>query len=135
MLRDEDKKALSKLRMENAEECLRDAAMLLQTGSYKSSANRSYYAVFHAMRSVLALDGIDRRHHSGIISEFRRLYIKTGIFSAEYSKIIEDQLIFRTGSDYNDYFVISREDAAAQTVSARRFLDAIEAYLKNKISV
>ena len=31
------------------------------------------------MRSVLAFDDIDMKHHSGIISEFRRLYIKTNV--------------------------------------------------------
>ena len=41
--------------------------------------HRSYYAIFHAMRAVLALDGIDMKRHSGVMSEFRRLYIKTGI--------------------------------------------------------
>ena len=34
----------------------------------KSVANRSYYAVFHAMRAVLAFDKIDLKRHSGIIS-------------------------------------------------------------------
>ena len=39
---------------------------------YRSAANRAYYAIFHAMRAVLALDGVDMKHHSGIISEFRK---------------------------------------------------------------
>ena len=37
------------------------------------------------MRSVLALDGIDRKHHSGVISEFMRLSIKSGIFDKSRS--------------------------------------------------
>ncbi|MBQ8532730.1 MAG: HEPN domain-containing protein [Clostridia bacterium] len=53
--------------------------MAIDAKSYKSAANRSYYAIFHAMRSVLAFDDIDMKHHSGIISEFRRLYIKTNV--------------------------------------------------------
>ena len=75
-----ERKALSQARLEHAVECLSAARNLLETGNYKSAANRSYYAVFHAMRAVLAFDEIDMKHHSGIISEFRRRYIKTGIF-------------------------------------------------------
>ena len=59
MLSDEDKRSLSKVRYEHAEQCLKTARMLLTENDYLGAANRSYYAVFHAMRSVLALDGID----------------------------------------------------------------------------
>lgn len=67
---------LSKARLNQARECLRAARALLEIEDYRGAANRSYYSVFHAMRAVLTLDGIDRKHHSGIITEFRRLYIK-----------------------------------------------------------
>ena len=62
--------------------------MLLAGESYRSAANRAYYAIFHAMRAVLALDGVDMKHHSGIISEFRKRYIKTGVFDASLSGLI-----------------------------------------------
>jgi len=42
--------------------------LLLAGESYRSAANRAYYAIFHAMRAVLALDGVDMKHHSGIIA-------------------------------------------------------------------
>ncbi len=72
---DEDRLALSKLRFEHAEECAHAAEALYRADDLRGAANRSYYAVFHAMRAVLALDGIDRKHHSAIIAEFRLRYI------------------------------------------------------------
>lgn len=75
----EEKKNLSEVRYDHALECLNAAKSLLENGNYKSSANRSYYAIFHAMRAVLAFDEVDMKHHSGIISEFRKRYIKTGV--------------------------------------------------------
>lgn len=71
-MQDNEKKALSDARFAHATECLDAAKSLLANESYKNAANRSYYAVFHAMRAVLAFDGIDMKHHSGVISEFRR---------------------------------------------------------------
>ena len=130
MLTDEQKRDLSKVRLEHAEECLQEAEDLLSTQKYKGAANRAYYAVFHAMRSVLALDAIDRRHHSGVISEFMRLYIKTGIFDKTFSKIINGQFEYRTSSDYDDFFIISQEEAARQIVQAQRFLATVKDYLK-----
>ena len=70
---------ISKVHFDHAKECLRDAKLLLAGESYRSAANRAYYAIFHAMRAVLALDSVDMKHHSGIISEFRKRYIKTGV--------------------------------------------------------
>lgn len=68
----EEKIALSKTRLAIAQERLDFAEKILELGDYKTVANRSYYAVFSAMRAVLALDGFDSKKHSGIISEFRK---------------------------------------------------------------
>lgn len=128
----EEKKALSSARFDHAIECLTAAQDLLQGGLFKSAANRSYYAIFHAMRSVLAYDGIDMKHHSGIISEFRKLYIKTGIFDVHLSQIISVLFDVRTESDYDDFFVISKEDVIEQVQSAEHFLKEIKAFLDSK---
>lgn len=62
----------------------------------------------------LALDGIDRKHHSGVISEFRRLYIKTGVFDTGLSEIIESVFRLRSDSDYNDFFIVSKDEVVEQ---------------------
>lgn len=128
----EQKQALSKARLAHAEECLAAAENLLAAGNYKSAANRSYYAVFHSMRAVLAYDEIDMKKHSGVIAEFRRLYIKTGFFSAELSAIISALFDIRTESDYDDFFVISKEEVAEQAANARLFFNQVCSYLAEK---
>ena len=81
------------------------------------------------MRAVLALNGIDMKHHSGIISEFRRLYIKTGVFDKDLSRIINELFDVRTMSDYDDFFVISKAEVEEQVKNAEVFLSAIKKYL------
>lgn len=98
----------------------------------KSAANRAYYAVFHAMRAVLAYDDIDMKHHSGIISSFRRLYIKTGVFDVRLSTIISELYDLRTGSDYDDFFIVSGAEVAEQTENAEFFLKEIKRFLEGK---
>lgn len=127
-----EQKALSNARFEHATECLDAAKSLLDSKSYKSAANRSYYAVFHAMRSVLAFDEIDMKHHSGVISEFRRLYIKTEIFDIKLSNIISILFNIRTDSDYDDFFCISKEEVLEQIQNAEYFLNEIRTYLNTK---
>lgn len=125
----EERKSLSKVRYDHALECLDAAKSLLENGNYKSAANRSYYAIFHAMRAVLALNEIDMRHHSGIISEFRKLYIKTGVFETRLSQIISVLFDTRTESDYDDFFVISKAEVVEQTENAEYFLQKVRVYL------
>ena len=131
-MRYEDIKSLSEIRFEHAEECIAAAKNLAKSQNYKSAANRSYYAVFHAMRAVLAFDGIDMKHHSGIIAEFRRAYIKTGIFPKEMSDVISSLFDVRTECDYDDYFVISKEETETQIKYAEAFIKNVRAYLDKK---
>ena len=83
------------------------------------------------MRAVLALDGVDMKHHSGIMSEFRRRYIKTGILEVKLSDIISVLYEMRSESDYDDFYVLSKADIAEQFLNASYFVDAIESYLKS----
>lgn len=82
--------------------------------------------------AVLAFDEIDMKRHSGVISEFRRRYIKTEIFETRMSEIISVLFDVRTDSDYDDFFVISKADTAVQIENAEYFVSSVRAYLKNK---
>lgn len=125
----EDKVSLSKVRLDTAKNCLRDSQILINSESFKASANRSYYAVFHAMRAVLVFDEFDSKKHSGIISEFRKRYIKTGILSTETSKIIDIQFSVRSHSDYDDFYVISKNESINQLHEAEKMVSEVEKYL------
>ena len=126
---DDNRITLIKFRLEQAHECLDSARREINAEAYKSAANRAYYAIFHAMRAVLAKDKFDSKKHSGIIAVFRQNYIKTGIFQAELSNIIRDAFDTRSNSDYEDFFVITKEETAEQIANAEEFLSAIESYL------
>lgn len=49
---------LSLYRLAKAKQYLDDAKKTLAMEMYDTAANRSYYAIFHAARAVLALDGL-----------------------------------------------------------------------------
>ena len=81
----EYKYAFSKYRLEKAQESLKYAKILMDNDGYAETVNRAYYAIFHATRAILAIDGVDRKRHSGVISYFQENYVKTGIFDKECS--------------------------------------------------
>lgn len=88
-----------------------------------------YYAVYHSMRAVLAIDGFDSSKHSGIISEFRRRYIKPGIFPVEMSDTISILFDMRSKSDYEDFYVADREAVEKQLENAKVFYNLVSIYL------
>lgn len=128
----EEKIALSKIRLNNAKERIAFADEILAIGDYKTVANRSYYAVFSAMRAVLALDGIDSKKHSGIIAEFRKNYLKTEILPKTLSPMIDALVEIRQGSDYDDFYIVSKEEVCEQLENAKIFVSEVEKFLETK---
>ena len=124
---------LSKLRFENAKKLLVTSQTLIDANDYKSSANRSYYAIFNAMRACLALNSIDHRRHSGVISDFRLHYIKTGKLDVKLSDIITELFEMRNQSDYNDFYVVSKADVVAQLENAKFFIDKVALLLEGTV--
>ena len=132
---DEEKKILSQVRLEKAKENLTAAFTLISSNDCKIASTRTYYAVFHAMRAVLALDGVDMKHHSGVISEFRKRYLKTEIIDRKMSATISELFDLRTDCDYDNFFVISKEETKSAVTKADEFVKTIEKYLNSVYKV
>ena len=127
----DDRKVLAKYRLEKALNCLEAAKLMFNNQYYSDSANRSYYAIFHSARAVMALDGEDRKRHSGVIAYFQEHYVRTKIFDKEFSKIIQDAFEIRQDSDYEDFFVVSHNDVEEQLHDAERFYNEVKKYIDN----
>lgn len=67
------------------------------------SVNRSYYAIFHAVRALLAFDKFDSKRHSAIIEYFNQHYIANGKIGKEYYKMLASAFDTRIKSDYQDF--------------------------------
>ncbi len=128
----ENRLELMQYRLVMAKERLESSRLLLEHQSYKDSIGRSYYAMFTAVRAILAMDGVDFKKHAGVISYFQREYVKTGIFEVQYSKYLSQAFQIRNNTDYADFFVVSREEAEEQYQRAADFYLRIASYLENK---
>ena len=118
-----------KYRLEMAEERLHSSKVLLEAGSYKDSIGRSYYAMFTAVRALLAMEGQDFSKHAGVIAYFQKEFVKTGKVDRKYSKYISQAFQIRNNTDYADFFIVSAQDAKEQYEKAKEFLEVIVKYL------
>ena len=120
---------LMNYRLDNAKEKLESAKLLLDGGKYRDSIGRSYYAIFTAVRAVLANDKVDFSKHSGVIAYFQKEYIKTGKFDVKYSRYLQTAFQIRNSCDYDDFFIASKQDAEEQYSRATEFYKEIRNYL------
>ena len=125
-------KELAGYRMERAKEMLGAAKGNLEIGQYKTSLNRSYYAIFHAMRAMNILKGFDSSKHSGVIAFFNKEYLKENILDRNLSVIIKNSAFLREKSDYDDFYIAGKKEAENQLEDAERFLTAIEHYIEKQ---
>lgn len=123
---------LSVYRLERAQEDLRAARINLESNLYKAAVNRSYYSIFHAIRSVNVLDDFDASKHSSVIAHFNQYHVHTGDFEKGTYKIIDSAYRIREKCDYSDFFVVSRDEAQEQIKKAEIFLEEVQNFLKHK---
>ena len=117
-------------RLSSAREKLTSAKLLLEAGLYKDSVGRSYYAIFSAIRAILAVRQVDFSKHAGVIAYFQKEFIKTGIFDKKYSKYLQQAFQISNSCDYDDFFIVSEQDAEEQYERATEILTIIEEYIK-----
>ncbi len=120
---------LMKYRLDNAKEKLESARILLDAGKYRDSIGRSYYAIFTAVRAVLANDKVDFSKHSGVIAYFQKAYIKSGKFDVKFSRYLQNAFQIRNSCDYDDFFIASKQDALEQYDRAMEFYEEIRNFL------
>lgn len=124
-------KAIVKYRLEQAEEALKDATLLLNSGgSFRSVINRSYYTMFYAILALIVVKGTGSVKHIGVISIFDKEYVKEGIFPKEMSKLLHKAFNLRQESDYKEFIIILKEDAEQIKKGAEEFLDRIKSHLQ-----
>ena len=125
----EQQKDYARYRLDRALEDLQSAQKLFTDGHFRAANKRAYYAIFHAIRAALALKRVDSSKHSGVIAEFRRLFIKEGLLPVEISQMIGSAFTIRNASDYDDMFIASKSETKEQIENANYVYGQIKKYI------
>ncbi len=118
----EDLQKLIAYRLDQAAETLAAARELSAAGHYRDAVNRAYYAMFYCALALLASKGLGASKHSGVLSLFNRYFVKTGEFSLEDGRHLQEAFELRQGSDYREFVQITREQVQEAIAKAEAFL-------------
>ena len=113
---------LAKYRLHDAEEKLKAAEILSREQHLKDSLSRSYYAMFSAIRSLLALKDVDSSKHSGVISLFYQHFVKTGTIDVSFGRLLKKGQLSRERSDYGDYIIVTKDEVTIQLINAEQLI-------------
>lgn len=124
---------LAKVRLERAQELLNEAIELLERNAYKSANNRAFYAIEKSIKALLALKQIDVITHNGALKQFNFLYIfkGDGTFTADDYQMIAKAEQIRNASDYDDFYIASKEETKQQVENAKCLVDKVSKYIEN----
>ena len=122
-------------RINSALETLDAAKVCIDSKHYKEAINRSYYASFYAIKAVLAMEGTDFKRHKDVVAYFNKNYVATEIFDKRLGRMLSNLQQTRETSDYDDFFIASKEDAETQCENAESIIEAVRKYLKEKYEV
>lgn len=130
---DPESKEIITFRLKESTESLSDASILFRNGSYRSSINRAYYAMFYSVTALLVNKGISTSKHSGAIACFDKEYVMTKIFGKELSKSLHRAFELRQESDYAELNDAEEEDASLLLQDATEFVNQIKNYIEESI--
>lgn len=128
-----DKKILSDVRMKKALEFLEDARANFKGSRYKTSVNRSYYAVLNAARALLILEGVNPETHNGVVTMLSLRFVRPALLSVRTIKDFKILLSRRTDVDYGDFETIDASDAEDSLTRANEMMKEVDRLRKEMI--
>ena len=127
---EETVESLAKYRLVKGRETLNTAEIIFkEVRDYTSANNRAYYAIFYAIRAVLALEQKDFKRHKDVIAYFNKNYINKDIFPKSIGRKIAQAQRVREDSDYDDEYEPSYEKTEQQINTAKELIQLVEEYI------
>ena len=122
---DERRVDLCNYRMKNSEDSLTVAEDCLKKGLYRDAINRSFYAI----KALLALEEVDFKKHKDVVAYFNRTYAATEKIPREIGRKLARLQQKREKSDYDDFYIASKEETMEQIENTKSVILAVKDYL------
>jgi len=109
---------------QKAAECVEDSQILLDNRRAAAAVTRAYYAMFHAATAALAVKGIKRSSHHGVLSAFGEFLVKPGLIDHVFHLSLRKAFELRQQTDYEPIADVDIEQAQEILNKAIDFVDA-----------
>lgn len=121
-------KRVSKEWLERSRASVEAARRDLGAGAGELAADRAYYAMFYAVRAVLATRGLDYSSHGATHAGFGKEFAKTGELDPKYHRWLIDAFDERQKAIYGLQVEVLAERALELIEQAEEFMEASRSY-------
>lgn len=125
-------KDLARYKLERAREELDTAELLFDNERLKAANNRAYYSIYYSLTAVLCLEPIAFKKHKDMIGYFNKNYVHTDRFPREIGRNISKAAKIRHASDYDEFYIASKEEAERQIQTAKELADLVDKFISGK---
>lgn len=130
-LSETDRSQMIRLHLEKAQQFLTEADEYAVMQRYSTTANRYYYACFHAIHALFVKEGLFSKSHEGMNTLFGLHFIKPRIFDVKYGAFVTRLEDLREKADYNVLFEVAKTDVDDMQPLAKELIQEIQKYLCN----
>ena len=132
MLKDEEREALVKYRIEKAYGTLVEAKDCAEDNHWTLTANRLYYAVYYASKALLIQNGIVAKSHEGVIGMIGQNFVVSGIITIEEAKLLARLQNMRKTGDYDDFKEWHQEDVEPLFKKVEDYINKMKSLVEPK---
>ena len=126
--------ALVRYRLEQADDAVRAAQVLLDQHLPRDAVNRAYYGMFYGVLALLVTKQLGTSKHQGAISLFDREFVRAGVFDRELSSWLHKAFDMRLSADYAERVAIPQEEAQNALQQAETFVSRVKTYLSRALN-
>jgi len=131
-MNEENKKENIREELERVNEAMKAAKLLFDNGLLKDAVSRLYYSLLYSIRALLLTRGLEPKSHEGALRLFGLHFVKEGLFETKDSHIFSKLMKYREEAEYNPSYTFTKEDFVEFKKEARKVIEKITAYLKEK---
>ncbi|MCS7151005.1 MAG: HEPN domain-containing protein [Endomicrobia bacterium] len=114
-----------------AENNIKISEKLLKDGYLDVAISRLYYSMFYIAEALLLSKQLSFSSHKGVIVNFAKEFVKTGIFDEKFHNVLKNAFEDRQDADY-EFVEFTIDEIKDYIKSAKEFLKSAKEYLKIK---
>lgn len=124
-LKDEDRLALIKYRIERSKATLVEADIMIASKCYNAAINRFYYACYYAVIALLLKHKISAHTHDGVKQQFGLHFGVKGLIDKKYTRFFARLFNDRITGDYDDFIQYDEETITLLRPQVEEFLNVV----------
>lgn len=126
----ENRQAIVSLQIDRAQSIMNEIEVLVANRLWATTANRLYYALFHAACALLIKDSHSVKSHQGVSMALGQFYVTKGLLTREEGHFYGRMQGLREKSDYNCMIQITEEEVKALIQPTQNLVDKLVSLAK-----